>query len=608
MNNMTRSGLFLAALLVVSVWNVVQARTVSVAVYDNGRMEVSSGHRFQNATAQACDDGLLFTFSETASPDPLALSRRDQASGSGSIDLLVRINSVCEGVSGGQASFAYRHQAANGGQIGADLSIDAFLTPMILALEPGETSVQTISYQAIGQSAQDHVFELLGDQVSYFGGGSFGTTGSERILARINVAGASFVNPDDPGVVGDDRSRDATAALETACGSESASSELAATCMAVAGATGDNLARVAMAFDPHEMAAVPGAASESGRIQSANVGGRLAALRGGASGMSLNGLSLSMNGMRFDTGLLPANLVQRMNSNEDGSTLFSESWGFFVNGDVSIGKRSRRGKEVGFDFDSWGLTSGIDYRFRKGHVMGVAVGYSEYAADLNDDGGKLDSDTWTVQLYGSFNFSDNLYLDTTLGHSIIDFEQRRVIDLSGFTGLSRQIAFGATDATQWSASAALNYRVVLDSGWQVTPYGQFRYTKTDIDGFSEMGGGAFSMRFPDQDFSSGLFSAGSRVSKSFNLTRSVMTPYLDVAWEYESDNDGYSLQPTLVTSPGIAGPVVEINNPDRNFARLDLGSSWVFTGGTQMFLTYSALLFERDTTRHSVYVGARWEF
>ena len=585
------------------------ARTVTGAVFDSGRIQISSGMAGL-ASAASCEDGLLFTFTETASPDPLSLSRRDQAARSGEIALEVRINSVCEQVAGGQVSFQYSHRALNGGAIGEDLLLSTLAFGLVLPLEPGQSDNRMVSYQAAGSNPSDHEFALFGDEISFFGGSSFGSASQERVLSRIQVAGARFVDPQAPVLQepGRERERDAIIRLEQACLSENASPSLQATCSELAGVDGERLLQVARAFDPHELSVVPGAATELGQIQTSNVSGRLSALRGGATGMSLEGLSLSYNGRRFDSGLLPASLVRRMDGSGTESTLFSQRWGVFVNGDISIGSRDERGKEVGFDFDSWGLTSGVDYRFDGGHVAGLALGYSAYSADLDDDGGSLDSDTWALQAYGSFNVTDDFYVDLTIGHGWLDFDQDRVIDLSGIGNLTRSEARGSTSGTQWTASAAVNYRIQFDGGWQLTPYGQFRYAYSAIDAFSESSSSPFALNFPEQTTVSRLYTAGARVSRAVNLSRSVMVPFLDLAYEHESGNDGYRLQPTLVTSQGVLGPVIEISDPDRHVARADLGASWVFVGGMQMFVSYSALLFDRDMTRHTVYAGARWAF
>ncbi len=595
------------ALLLDACLGVAEARTVRVSVFESGRIEVSSGGA-RLASAASCDDGLLFVFSETAQPDPLSISRRDDQQRTGTVTLDVRIDSVCPGVSGGQASFEYLHQAQNGGLIGTDIEISGLISPVVLALAVGQSSAQTIAYEAAGTSSQDHVFQLAGQQVSFFGGGAFGSVSQPRILAEIRVAGARFINPQDPAVVNRPREAAALEALSQACSSEMASPELRSACNSVSGAEGEAAVQLARAFDPHELAAVPGSATEVATIQTANVSGRLAALRGGSTGLSVDGLSLSYNGMRLDGGWLPVSLVNRLNATDEESTLFGQQWGVFVNGDISIGSRGERGKEVGFDFNSWGLTSGVDYRFGRGHVLGAAVGYSRYEADLDDDGGTLDTETWTVQGYGSYQFSDALYLDLTLGYGRPEFDQERVIDLRGFGDLGRQVVRGSTDGRQINGSLALNYRLVMGGGWAVTPYGQFRYAHTEIDGFAETGGSPFALAFPDQTVVSRVLSGGARVSRAFNLRSSVLVPFADLALEYEAGQSSFSLRPELVASPGLFGPMVEISSPDRSFGRLDLGASWLFQGGAQVFFSYSALLLERDTRRHTFFVGARLAF
>lgn len=603
------SSLIVLSLALLAFSSIAEARTIHVSVFESGQVRVGSG-LFAPASADNCDEGLLFSFTESASPDPLVLSRRDQDQISGTINMEVRITAVCDALSGGQAAFEYGHFATNAGVIGEDLLIDGFAPSVTLALSVGESAAQVINYQAGGSSASDHQFSLRGNEISYFGGSTFGSATRERVIATIDVEGARFFDDADPELdrLGRERERDAIVALEIACASDEATAALREICEAVAGATGDDLLQVARAFDPHELAAVPGAATELGQIQTTNVSGRLAALRGGATGVSLEGLSFSYRGHRLDAGFLPDSLLRRVNGEGSGSTLLDQRWGVFVNGDISIGSRDERGKEVGFDFDAWGLTSGIDYRFDGNHIAGLAVGYSEYSADLDDDGGGLDSDTVALQAYGSISITDEFYIDLTLGHAWMDFEQDRVIDLSGFSGLTRQVVSGETSAEQLSASVSANYRIRLDGGWQITPYGQYRYTYTEIDGFSESGESAFAMRFPDQKMASRLFAAGTRASRAFNLDRSVMVPYIDVAYEHESGNDGFLLQPTLVDAPGILGPIVEISDPDRHFVRADLGASWVFQGGMQAFLSYSALLLEKDTTRHTFSTGVRWAF
>ncbi|PKL96544.1 MAG: hypothetical protein CVV18_01355, partial [Gammaproteobacteria bacterium HGW-Gammaproteobacteria-8] len=96
-------------------------------------------------------------------------------------------------------------------------------------------------------------------------------------------------------------------------------------------------------------------------------------------------------------------------------------------------------------------------------------------------------------------------------------------------------------------------------------------------------------------------------NRAISFERGVLSPYIDASYRHESGNDGYMLRPRVVGA-GAFGPTVEINDPDRNFARVDLGLSWVFLSGQQLFVSYSTLLAESDTTRHSIFFGFRGEF
>jgi uncharacterized protein YhjY with autotransporter beta-barrel domain len=593
------------------------------AVYKNGQMLYSDSPRQSTlGTGEGCasDSDLLFRFTERAQPESLDLNV-EQQNATGSIAIEITITTACLT---GDLTFSYGHAELRG-SIGSSADLD--ISPsrdrsVTVQAMTGAMASQSFSYTARNPARVDEDpfrFELIGERILFNLRdendvpviGTVARPPGDEVLARISIAARDqFVDPEDPGVTEDPALEDAAAALDRACREAEEGTELAALCRDIEGASGEELTVIARAFDPNELAAVPNSANQTTQIQTANVGSRLAALRGGAAGgTSFDGLTLSMNGTRINSSWLPVGFMSQ-NQNE-GSTLLDKQWGFFVNGDISVGDRDDRGKEVGFDFDSWGITSGVDYRFNNGLVLGGAVGYSSYDADLNADGGELEADSWTTQVYGTYDLTRNLYLDATVSISQIDFEQTRVIDLTG-TGssgvLGRDVAFGSTEADQWSTSMSINYRHVFDNGWQATPYGQFRYADTEIDGFTEQGTSLFALRFPDQSFSSQLFSAGVRVSRSFSLARAVVTPFADFAYEYENDIDGYSLQTNLVVAPSIAGPAVEISDPDRSFGRLNLGTSWVFRNGSQVFFSYNLLLFERDTTSHTFYAGLRLEF
>jgi outer membrane autotransporter protein len=588
-----------------------EAMTRYGAVYESGQVIFSSQPMSRTMEGHACDENpdLIFTFAESVSQAGLALDVRDQASGS--ISLSVNITLACRD---GSAIFAYEHEPdGSSGVVGQDIEVNPQSFGINLPLAAGASEQLSISYEALESApfATEYRFVLAGDRVSFFAGDVFGQAGERRELAAVTVAAGDVI---DIGAMidADNRTIRAGGALNDACEQAPPGSTLFQTCMEIDqfAQTPAQLRQASNAFDAHQITAVPAASTESTRIQSGNVAERLEMIRTGTvPRLSLEGLAFRSGGQDFSLAWLPTSLSMRANgesSDDIGSQLLADRWGAFVNGTVTIGDRSRRGDETGFDYDAWGITAGVDYRFDNGAVLGVSAGFSRYSADLEGNSGKVDGDSYSFQAYGTFDLIENLFIDATLGYTATDFDFGRVVDLSGIGSLTRSTARGSTDARVISATLSLNYRIRLDNAWTITPYGQFGYSDIEIDSFSESGS-PFDYRYPSQSLDSQLWSAGIRVNRPISLDRGVLVPFADIAYEYEGGVDGYSLQPVLVES-GLDGPMVSISNPDRSTGRLDLGASWVFLTGNQLFFTYSALLADSDTTRHSFYFGARWEF
>lgn len=223
-----------------------------------------------------------------------------------------------------------------------------------------------------------------------------------------------------------------------------------------------------------------------------------------------------------------------------------------------------------FDFDFYGVTGGVDYRLDNGMILGASVGYTWFGADLSKGAGEAESDAYTFQGFGTFDVIENLYFDITVGYTLTDFDQTRIVDLSGIGNLGRQALKGSPDISQFSTSAALNYRPYAGRGWTFTPYGSIFYSYTDVDSFAESGG-SLALRYKGYTFDSILTSLGARVTKAINLAKGVLTPFLDIAYQHENGNDSFQIETAFLQSVAAVGPSVFIGDPDRDFATLGGG-------------------------------------
>lgn len=165
------------------------------------------------------------------------------------------------------------------------------------------------------------------------------------------------------------------------------------------------------------------------RGQAGNVLSRLAALRHGASGVSLSGLSFNQNGERLSAEALASTLTGKGGAAGDNPVAdLGGRLGIFINGSINRGDKSQTTQESGFNYDAYNITGGVDYRFTDALVAGLALGYSSSNADLNDSGGTMDTTAYALSAYANYFINENVFLDGVLMYGKGSFDMKRNID------------------------------------------------------------------------------------------------------------------------------------------------------------------------------------
>ncbi len=54
-----------------------------------------------------------------------------------------------------------------------------------------------------------------------------------------------------------------------------------------------------------------------------------------------------------------------------------------MDGRINYGDKDQTQNQAGFDFDTIGITGGVDYRIRDNFVVGAALGYSQIETDFD---------------------------------------------------------------------------------------------------------------------------------------------------------------------------------------------------------------------------------
>lgn len=350
---------------------------------------------------------------------------------------------------------------------------------------------------------------------------------------------------------------------------------------------------------PEEVLTIGTALTEAQAAQFDNVGARLSQLRGGAGGVSFGGL-----GFRYGNESFSLALLQGENESGGGSDLVSP-WGLFVNGSISAGDRDPTSRQSGFDFDTYGITAGVDYRLSETGVLGLALGWAQF--DSDDPGGStLETEGFTLTGYGSFFPKERWYLDGRISYGDLDLDQRRRVRFTLGAGVD-EIAAGRTGADQLTVAVGTGYN--FNNGrWNIVPNATLRYQRSDVDGFTESGGGPAAFAFSAQEIDSLILSGGVQVSRVFSLSNGVLTPGVDLNLHRELDDDAVIVDAELLDFGGGESFRFRGDDRDSNYGSIGVSLVFVSANGKQFYANVRNMLGLSDFSRWTLNLGARFEF
>lgn len=404
--------------------------------------------------------------------------------------------------------------------------------------------------------------------------------------------------------------RSAARALDNACPAlQSLTRELTAdeqgllnTCDYLASASDSEITSALQDMLPDQIAAQGRNALSLARIRNKNILLRLDSLRAGAKGPSFDNINVSIQGK-----MLPSILVQQIGTAARGGgasadeSEIASKLGFFVNGNLSFGETDTSDNEEGFDFETTGLTTGVDYRLTNQFVLGGALNILTTESDYENNSGTLDIDGYSLSVYGSYYQSEQLFVDGIFSVGKNRYDSGR----NFMVGAVTHDLEGDTDSTEYSFSIGAGY----DYFWQnltFTPQARINYTRFEIDSYDESGSG-LNLSIDSQDVESMAALVSGSLSMAYSTNYGVFIPYVSIELEHEFEDNSRAIVASFVNDPSQSTFSVETDDPDRDFIHLGLGFSATLQGGKSLFLHYENMLSHDDTEQYTVTGGYRQE-
>jgi outer membrane autotransporter protein len=358
-------------------------------------------------------------------------------------------------------------------------------------------------------------------------------------------------------------------------------------------------------------------ATETSSNQLSTLAGRLTALRGGATGFAASGLGFA--GAEQRLGAETLGLIPRAGERGGAAAAdeaFSKLSGF-INGIVSSGDKDATDREDGFDFDTVGITLGVDYRFTDKFVFGGALDFADTDTDFDDRGnvvagGDVESDGFTLSGYGTY-YLNKYYIDGIVSFGEHDHDITRRIfytagpGAAGTAGNVDRTATGDTESDLFSLTIGGGYETSRDA-LTYGAYARLSYLEVDIDGYTEQGALGLDLIVDDQKVKSLVSIIGGRISKAFSRRSGVLIPQGWVEWHHEFEDDSETIVTRYLNDPNALSLLVQTDDPDEDFFVLGGGVSAVFKGGTQAFVDIQTVLELEDVTNTILTAGVRREF
>lgn len=362
-----------------------------------------------------------------------------------------------------------------------------------------------------------------------------------------------------------------------------------------------------------EVAVEASAATETIDGQFDTIASRMSALRRGGPGSGLGGLSLLIDGQTVAGDALFGGAAG------DGANM--NGWSIYLNGNYGFGDKESTTREVGFDYDNYGLTLGIDRQIGHSVNIGAAIGASQTKSDISQNGGTTEDDSRSISMYGTFQLKNNAYIDSIITSGKSEYDTLRRIRMPAPTTDPSTHQANTDDDISASTEGdqiAFSFGVGRDyhSATRQIDYGFFgraQIYRSKIDAYRESGTGttALELDVNEQVVNSRKLSIGAQISKSLSKSFGVIVPQARLEYLHEFDKDSRNITARYVHTPSnVSGDFhffVPTDNPDRDFAVAGIGASAVLQSGLQLFGFYEAAIGLRDMTNNAVIFGVRGE-
>ncbi len=321
-----------------------------------------------------------------------------------------------------------------------------------------------------------------------------------------------------------------------------------------------------------------------------------------------------------------SNIIPISNKTNEVLDKLSDDWSFWSEGSVSIGRTGDTSTSSSKKINTKGITLGMDKKISKNRLYGYALRFGNDDVDVGTSGTNLDTESFSLSVYGTFPHDDEKFTEGILGVSTLKTDHVRKGGGSTRTG--------ERDGAQIFGS--LNYLTTYKKeDFNITPNLRIDLSYTELSKYREKGPAA--LVYKAQTIETGMISAGFTISDILDYNSFTFKPngglelgvdfspssdatyrYLSETTEYTKsiDQDSKNLRANigfdLVTDNGFSiMTIYERNQSDNAHSdTLYLGFGYIPTDDIEYAMTLdndkASLSYKRDLNGFDIRMSSNY--
>jgi len=163
----------------------------------------------------------------------------------------------------------------------------------------------------------------------------------------------------------------------------------------------------------------------------------------------------------------------------------------WAEGVVSFGVRDANGSVSAADFNSKGISVGVDQVLSDKLTVGMGIGYAQDTTNIGTDGSRNQARGVSVAVYGNYMVSQRGYVQGMLGVGALDFDMNRYVSAANAYAVSNRKGYQLFG----SVGTGLEFR---DKANMISPYVRMDFSTDKLGENTETGAGSYSLTYYDQ--------------------------------------------------------------------------------------------------------------